>query len=118
LETLIELGIDRVLTSGQASSALEGIERLGELVRQADGRIVVMPGCGVRATNVRQIIEQTGAREIHFSGSTVVDQPVEFWRTDVPMSAATTTGDLRRRVASVTELQAICAACRSVSVKR
>ncbi len=47
LESLIELGIDRVLTSGQAPSAWAGKERLGHMVRAARQRIVVMPGCGV-----------------------------------------------------------------------
>ena len=48
LEQLIDLGCDRILTSGQQSDAVKGIPLIAELVRRADGRIIIMPGCGVR----------------------------------------------------------------------
>jgi copper homeostasis protein len=69
LETLIELGFNRVLTSGQAATAVEGCDRLAELVRAAHGRIVILPGGGIRAANVGDILTRTGAREIHASCS-------------------------------------------------
>lgn len=47
LEQLIELGCDRILTSGQQSDAVKGIPLIAELVKRADGRIIIMPGCGV-----------------------------------------------------------------------
>ena len=67
LETLIELGVDRVLTSGQQPSVPEGIGLIGELVDQAAGRIEIMPGCGIEESNVREIVENTGVREVHFA---------------------------------------------------
>jgi copper homeostasis protein len=67
LELLIEIGVDRVLTSGGAASALEGAAKLKRLVDQARGRIVVMPGGGVRAENASEILAATGARELHSS---------------------------------------------------
>lgn len=67
LEELIELGVDRLLTSGQQPTALQGAELLRELVLQADDRIVVMPGCGVHEQNIRELALRTGAREFHFS---------------------------------------------------
>jgi len=67
LEALIALGVDRVLTSGQESSALEGLDTLAALVRQAGDRITVMPGGGIRAGNVAKIVAGTAAREIHFT---------------------------------------------------
>lgn len=66
LETLIELGVDRVLTSGQEASALEGAPLIGELVRAAGDRITVMPGAGVTARNLDRIRTETGATEYHF----------------------------------------------------
>jgi copper homeostasis protein len=107
LNRLINLGIDRVLTSGQAPSAWEGRERLRELVEAAAGRIVIMPGCGVRAENVQQILQHSGAGEIHFSGSQLVDAPVAFWRQSVPMSAPEVPRDLQRRVTSLQQVRAI-----------
>jgi copper homeostasis protein len=67
LEELIELGVDRVLTSGQDVSVLEGAPLIAELVRRAGDRIIVMPGGGVTDRNVARIIAATGAREIHFA---------------------------------------------------
>ncbi|MCE0496230.1 copper homeostasis protein CutC [Vibrio salinus] len=67
LEQLIDLGCERVLTSGGRSAAFEGIDNLTSLVGQANGRISVMPGCGVNQHNAKAIIDATGAREIHLS---------------------------------------------------
>lgn len=67
LEQIIALGCNRLLTSGQASSALKGIPMLKKLVGQADGRIIIMPGAGVKEQNAAQILDETGAMEIHGS---------------------------------------------------
>jgi len=65
LDSLIELGASRILTSGGAPSASEGVEQLAALIERAHGRIVILVGGGVRAHNVRDIIERTDAREVH-----------------------------------------------------
>ncbi|SNT34956.1 copper homeostasis protein [Actinomadura meyerae] len=67
LEELVELGVDRVLTSGQDVSVLEGAPLIAELVERAGDRIIVMPGGGVTDRNVARIVAATGAREIHFA---------------------------------------------------
>lgn len=67
LEELVELGVDRVLTSGQDVSVLEGAPLIAELVRRAGDRIIVMPGGGVTDRNVARVVAATGAREIHFA---------------------------------------------------
>ncbi len=67
LDALIELGVDRVLTSGGAPDAERGIPVLARLVAAAAGRIVVMPGGKVRAHNAARIVRGTGAVEIHSS---------------------------------------------------
>lgn len=68
LEQIIELGCSRILTSGQEATAEQGIPLLKELVEQAAGRIIIMPGCGVNPSNVKKICDATGAVEFHFSG--------------------------------------------------
>lgn len=65
LETLVETGVQRVLTSGGARTALEGQRCLANLVRLAEGRIDVMLGGGVRPENVGELARNTGAREFH-----------------------------------------------------
>jgi copper homeostasis protein len=65
LESLVALGVARVLTSGGAPSALSGAEAIARLVRNAAGRLVVMAGGGIRAPNVREIVARTGVTEVH-----------------------------------------------------
>lgn len=67
LEKIISLGCHRLLTSGQATTAEQGIPMLKKLVEQADGRIIIMPGAGVNPQNASRILEETGAIEIHGS---------------------------------------------------
>jgi copper homeostasis protein len=71
LETLIRLGINRVLTSGQAATAWEGRELIGALVRQAAGRITIMPGGGVNEENAPDLVAATGVTELHVRGATL-----------------------------------------------
>lgn len=66
LETLIELGVDRILTSGQEISVLEGLDLIADLVRKAGERIIIMPGGGITERNIKKIVEESGAKEIHF----------------------------------------------------
>lgn len=65
LETLRELGVNRVLTTGGADRAEESLTGLEKLAEAAAGRIGILPGGGINHENCRRIIEQTGAREIH-----------------------------------------------------
>lgn len=78
LEALISLGVDRVLTSGQEASCLEGIELIAELQHLAAGRIIVMPGGGLTPRNVRKIVEATGASEVHLSARSNVESRMQF----------------------------------------
>ena len=65
LEQLAELGVTRVLTSGGASTALEGSDRLRALVTQSTGRVAILAGGGVRESNVREVVLRTGVSEVH-----------------------------------------------------
>jgi copper homeostasis protein len=67
LDQLIGLGFTRVLTSGQRRTALEGTATLRRLVEQARGRIEILPGGGIRAHNLREVLQATGCRQIHMS---------------------------------------------------
>lgn len=65
---LPELGIDRVLTSGQRASALQGAELLAELVRHAPDGVSVLAGGGIGPDNVTDLLDATALTEVHFSG--------------------------------------------------
>lgn len=67
LEQIVSLGCHRLLTSGQAPSAEQGIPLIKRLVEQAAGRLIIMPGAGVNPQNASRILSLTGATEIHGS---------------------------------------------------
>ena len=77
LESLVQLGVDRVLTSGQENSVLEGLELISQLHKQAAGRLIVMPGGGISPRNVRRIVEGSGVGEVHLSARSGVESKME-----------------------------------------
>ncbi len=91
LEQIIELGFERILTSGGAATAWEGKNVIAQLIEIADARISIMPGAGVNSDNVKAIVDFTGAKEIHLSAkkiiapaestSTLFESP--YWVTDI-----------------------------------
>lgn len=83
LEDIIEAGCERVLTSGLKTSAPEGAALLAELVKKADGRIIIMPGAGVRSSNIQSLIEKTGAVEFHTSARNKIPLPALYQNPDV-----------------------------------
>ena len=85
LEALIRCGVDRVLTSGQRDTAVEGIAILKSAVEQAAGRIVVM-GCGaLDAGNIRKVRDETGLAEMHFAALKTVPSGMTFRNPHVGM---------------------------------
>jgi copper homeostasis protein len=67
LEQLIHIGCERILTSGQQPAAPDGIELIAKLNDAAGGRIIIMPGSGVRKENIKMLAEKTGCMEFHSS---------------------------------------------------
>lgn len=65
MEELCATGVDRLLTSGGEQTSLQGQATIAQLVKQARGRVIVMPGSGIKPEYARSLVEQTGAREIH-----------------------------------------------------
>jgi copper homeostasis protein len=79
LEDLVALGVNRVLTSGQEATCLEGLELIATLQKQAAGRIIVMPGGGITPRNVQRIVAGTGVTEMHLSARSSVESGMT-WR--------------------------------------
>jgi len=67
LDQLIDLGITRILTSGQKDTAPEGVELIAKLVERAGKRIEILPGGGIRPYNVHDIVRRTRCRQIHMT---------------------------------------------------
>ncbi len=85
LEQLIELGVDRVLTSGQAATVPEGLALIQALVEKAQGRILILPGGGIKPTNVQHIVSQTGVSEFHATAFKQLESPMQFRNEKVYM---------------------------------
>jgi copper homeostasis protein len=88
LDQLVDLGVTRVLTSGGRPTALEGAATISQLIEHARGRIEILPGAGIRAQNVVELVRRTGCDQVHGSFSTLdsqdcrLIQPVAFPVTD------------------------------------
>ncbi|KAJ3391067.1 hypothetical protein HDU84_006582 [Entophlyctis sp. JEL0112] len=86
LEDIIGIGgIDRILTSGQDKSVLEGLETLQSIVERAKGRIIIMPGGGINVRNLERILKSVRVTEIHMSLMKTIESPMEFRRSEVCM---------------------------------
>lgn len=83
LEDIISCGCERILTSGQKSAAPDAGELLGKLVKQAGNRIIIMPGAGINSSNIRKLIQESGAREYHGSARKIAPNPVKYINTQV-----------------------------------
>jgi copper homeostasis protein len=87
LEVLIGLGVDRVLTSGQRGSAIEGLENLKQLGALANGRIIVMPCGRLRAATIGQVCRESGLFEMHFAAHKAEPSGMIFRNAQVAMGA-------------------------------
>jgi copper homeostasis protein len=109
LETLIGLGVDRVLTSGQEESVLEGLPLLSELVRRARDRIVIMPGGGITARNVARIVAELKPKEVHFAALEPTTSGMRSRRGHVFMGSTLRPPEYDRPVTSAALIGAIVA---------
>jgi len=78
LEDCIEVGFDRILTSGHRTTASLGADLISDLIKKANGRISIMPGSGVNENTVEEIVRKTGATEIHFSATAFRDSAMQY----------------------------------------
>jgi copper homeostasis protein len=85
LEDVIECGCNRILTSGQKATALDGAVMISELIKHSKGRIIIMPGGGVRSSNVAELISKTKATEVHSSAKMIRDSQMKFRNGDAKM---------------------------------
>ncbi|WP_343521876.1 copper homeostasis protein CutC [Pedobacter sp.] len=105
LEDLISLKIKRVLSSGGASSAILGAEKLAQLIKKANGRITIMPGAGINETNIQQLIDKTGATQFHASAKEFVASKMTFRNNESKMGSIE--DEYRYELTSVTKVRAL-----------
>ena len=78
LEDIIEIGCERILTSGQQPKAIMGAPLIKDLIKQAADRIQIMPGSGIRAENIADLKKETGATHFHSSASKLTKSSMDF----------------------------------------
>ena len=88
LITLISLGVDGVLTSGQDNTALEGLPLLTKLIKHAQGKIIVVPRGGITEQNLERILRESGAKEFHCSARSSRDSSMTYRNGHVSMGAS------------------------------
>ncbi|MEP7081104.1 MAG: copper homeostasis protein CutC [Ginsengibacter sp.] len=78
LETIIQTGFERVLTSGQRPTAMDGKGLISDLIKAKGNDIIIMPGSGINAGNILEIAQDTGAREFHSSASILKKSEMKY----------------------------------------
>ena len=107
LEVLAELGVDRILTSGQAPSAEQGLESIAELVRRAPPPLSILPGGGVRPHNAARIVAATGARELHFSAREARASAMTYRGPELSLGSGAPQGDYELLPTSAERVRAV-----------
>lgn len=108
LETLIELGIDRVLTSGQEGTAFEGLENIAEMVDLAKDKIIILGCGGLTERNVRKFVERTNVREVHLTGFTKIKSQMQFRNERVFMGGTLRPPEFSRNITSSEIIESVC----------
>jgi copper homeostasis protein len=85
IEALVRCGVDRVLTSGQRDTAVEGLPILKRTVAAARGRIKVMACGALDETNIARVLAESGADELHFAAPMDTDSPMAYRNPNVGM---------------------------------
>ena len=114
LEDVCAAGVDRVLTSGGEATSLQGQETIAQLVRKAEGRIVVMPGSGIKPENARSLVERTGVKEVHVGLRSAVPSPMLQRNPRVSMGAVEGR-EYQRYVVLEEQVRKLCSALASAS---
>jgi copper homeostasis protein len=107
LDTLIDLGVDRVLTSGQEESVLAGLPLLTELARRAGNGLTLMPGGGVTGRSVGRIVAALKPKEIHFAALEMAPGGMQFRRDHVFMGGELRPPEYDRRVTTTAGIRRI-----------
>lgn len=98
LEQIIDLGCNRILTSGQQPTAELGIPLLKDLQQQAAGRIILLAGCGVNEKNISRIAQETGIQEFHFSARESIKSNMSYKNEAVSMGGTVHIDEYERNV--------------------
>jgi copper homeostasis protein len=109
-DALLSTGVDRVLTSGGAVSALEGAAALRRLVERVGDRLTILAGGSITAANVADIVRASGVLEVHLRGAARLESAMTHRRGGVTLARPQAPSDYERVVASADEVRRVLAA--------
>ena len=113
LETIINLKMERILTSGQDSTALDGLPLIRELVERSHGRITIVPGGGITERNLDRILRGSACVEFHCSARTSVSSVMRYYNPNVCMGAKYGASEFSVGVADVDRAQTLISIAQS-----
>ena len=116
IEALVRCGVDRVLTSGQRDTALEGIDALRRTHEAARGRIVVMACGGLDESNIAEVLQRSGADELHFAAPAKTQSGMTFRNTGVGMGGTDLEREFEITVTDTAAVRRTIAAARRAAV--
>ena len=105
LEDIIDIGFERILTSGGVPKAIDGAHNLSDLITQAGGRISIMPGSGVNASNILSLAKTTNAIEFHSSATRPLESGMDFINQEMNENLRTVIADEKSVQDMVKELK-------------
>jgi len=114
IEELKELGVDYLLTSGQAPKAMDGTDLISQLVERADGKIKIMPGSGVRAHLLKELHQKTNAHAYHMSARVPVESKMQFRQEKVSMGSQSQDAEYMSHTHDVEEIKEALKVLRNV----
>lgn len=94
LETLIDCGCNRVLSSGQVPNAFDGKDLIRLLIKNARDRIIIMPGSGIRSSNILELAKHTGAIELHSSARKIQPTNMSYQQKNMQETLTSVTVDV------------------------
>ncbi len=115
LEALVRCGVDRVLTSGQRDTAIEGIDILRDTQARADGRIVIMACGALDANNIARVRQATGVDEMHFAALHTVKSAMSFRNPHVGMGGTAIEREYEINLTDVDAVRATIAAAKAAA---
>ena len=110
LQTLMNIGVDRVLTSGGESTALTGAAALKRLVLRAGDTMTILAGGAITASNVADVVRASGVREVHVRAAARVESPMRYRRSGVTLARPQAPGDYERVATRADEVALVVAA--------
>ena len=110
IDELAEIGVDRILTSGQEATAVEGLDMLAECVRHAANRITIMACGNLNERNINKVIAATGVKEVHFTAFAEVSSEMRFRNERVFMGGTLRPAEYSRNVTDTDKVRTAIAA--------